>query len=124
MKHIFPLCLLLATSLFAQEPGKVFYPAAPAPVAAAPSAANPIVTTFLYLAFLGAMGYAAYVLWRRKAQPMRTVKATAPVIDITTTRPLGNRQFLVVVHYKGRELLLGVGPGFISKIDAEDKPCE
>ena len=43
---------------------------------------------------------------------------------------LGNRQFLVVVEYGEKEILVGIGPGFIRYVatlspgDAEGKPTE
>ena len=29
---------------------------------------------------------------------------------------LGNRQFLVVAEYSGREIMLGIGPGFVTHV--------
>lgn len=37
-------------------------------------------------------------------------------ISVLATRPLGNRQSLMVVQYEGKRILLGVGPGFISQL--------
>jgi hypothetical protein len=38
---------------------------------------------------------------------------------------LGNRQFLVVVEYDTREVLVGVGPGFIRQVsDLSNSPKE
>ena len=118
------IALFLAHGLFAaEEPAKVFYPAAStpstmaSPLSAAPTNTAPVLTSVIYLVFLGAMGYVAYVLWRRKVVPQRTKAEKGATLDITTTRPLGNRQFLVVVRYKSKELLLGVGQGFITRLD-------
>jgi flagellar biogenesis protein FliO len=115
-----------ASSLHAEETsGKVFYPAPPPAVVATPASANPVATSFFYLIFLGGMGYVAYLLWKRKIVPQKSSKAKSSALDITTTRPLGNRQFLVVVNYKDKELLLGVGPGFITRLDdSSDKSLD
>jgi flagellar biogenesis protein FliO len=115
--------LLCVSSLSAGETAKIYYPAsatASSPTAAcAPASAHPIVTSIFYLIFLGALGYATYLVWRRKISPRRTTKADERILDVTTTRPLGNRQFLVVVRYKEKELLLGVGQGFITRLDSD-----
>lgn len=114
-----------AISLHAEESsGKVFYPAPPPAAAATPTSANPVATSFFYLIFLGGMGYVAYLLWKKKVVPQKSSKAKASALDITTTRPLGNRQFLVVVNYKDKELLLGVGQGFITKLDSSGKTLD
>lgn len=107
---------------------KVYYPAgsnsgsssgASSLAGAIPTApANPVATTVLYLAFLGGLSYVAYLLWRRKISPQRTVAAALSPLEVINTRPLGNRQFLVVVRYKEKELLLGVGQGFITRLES------
>ncbi len=38
---------------------------------------------------------------------------TARKLDISETRMLGNRQYLVVAEYEGRKMLIGVCPGRI-----------
>lgn len=38
---------------------------------------------------------------------------TARKLEITETRMLGNRQFLMVAEYEGRKMLIGVCPGRI-----------
>lgn len=119
---------------------KIYYPAAtreltpgkttPATPAVPPAGHSPIATSFLYIAFLGALAYATYIIWKKKIAPQKTVTVKASTIEITTTRPLGNRQFLVVAQYKDKEILLGVGQGFITRLDTapnlndkESSPC-
>jgi flagellar protein FliO/FliZ len=44
-------------------------------------------------------------------------------LKIEETKPLGNRQFLVVASYEGQKFLLGVVPGrvdFLSALKAEE----
>ena len=110
------LFLASCVACFADD-AKVYYPAqAPATVVSPAASSSPLVTSVLYLIFLGVMAWAAYLLWRRKNAPVGTT-ATPAAIQISATRPLGNRQFLVVAHYKDQELLLGVGEGFITRLD-------
>ena len=45
---------------------------------------------------------------------------SAATLRIEQTRPLGNRQFLVVAECDGRRLLLGVSPGGINMLSALD----
>ncbi len=79
------------------------------PPAAPPSAAS-LLTTFLVLAGLCAGGY--YFL-RRHPGFSANFKGGARKLVLSESRPLGNRQFLVVVEYENERMLLGVTPGKI-----------
>ncbi len=68
---------------------------------------------------MAGLAWAVYIFWRKKNVPARTTRAQARILDVTATRPLGNRQFLVVVRYGKKELLLGVGQGFITPLQAD-----
>lgn len=137
MKKIPLFALLLCAHFLYAEEAKIYYPAQGSAVAPAvtPSATpnetgpktNPVATSILYLVFLGAMGYVAYTMWQKRAQPQATQKLSAQNLQILTTRPLGNRQFLVVVKHNQEELLLGVGQGFITRLNNCNKdgcPCK
>lgn len=127
MKQILSLFVLLSfAGVVHAEESKIYYPAEkPAPAMAAPAGvpqkSAPVTTSVLYLALLASMGYAAYVMWKKKTVPQRSHVQSKEPLQIVNTRALGNRQFLVVVKYKEKELLLGVGQGFINKLDICDK---
>lgn len=108
--------------------GKVFYPAsdstAVAGLSSKPTAVSTAGTTFVYLLFLASLGYTAYLFWKRRATPTATVKSSQTV-EILSTRPLGSRQYLVVAKYGQEQLLLGVGPGFITRLSSDkDSSCD
>ncbi len=127
MKALIPLFLLSASVLFAEEPTHVYYPAAPentsSVAVAGPSSTG---TAFVYILFLAAIAYAAYVFWKRKKGLSGVKNAAQAPLEVVNTRALGNRQFLVVVKYREKELLLGVGQGFITRLDQtrEEFVCE
>ncbi len=56
-------------------------------------------------------------LWRflRRSGP-RLSSSSERGIELCRTRPLGNRQYLVVAQVEGHRMLLGVGPGFITHL--------
>lgn len=137
MKKIPLFTLLLCAHFLYAEEAKVYYPAQSSPAALTSTEGatraepgpktNPVATSILYLVFLGAMGYVAYTLWQKRTHPQATQKLSAQNLQILTTRPLGNRQFLVVVKYNQEELLLGVGQGFITRLNNSNKdvcPCK
>lgn len=67
----------------------------------------------LVVAFLLAGGGVWLILQRRKAGP---VGGRGRKLQIDETRPLGNRQYLVVADYEGKKFLLGVAPGQIQML--------
>jgi len=130
-KTVSLLILLFATTLFAEEiqQGDVIYPAADEPVSEAemivPDASAPgagsALTGIFYVIFLGALGTIAWYFWRQRSPVAAGCSSKAlKGIQIGATRSLGNRQFLVVARYNNKELLLGVGPGFINKVESFD----
>ena len=58
------------------------------------------------------------VLWflNRKGFFGKIQAATSGKLRIKDQIMLGNRQFLVVAEYAGREIMLGIGPGFITHV--------
>lgn len=100
---------LLAAS--AADDSQVIYPKG-TPGAAVP-AAKPGegfgIATVLGVVLLGGAG--GWMLWR--GRKVNVGGRDARLLAIDETRPLGNRQYLVVASYEGKKLLLGVCPGRI-----------
>jgi flagellar protein FliO/FliZ len=71
----------------------------------------------MIVALLLAGGGAYLVLQRRKAGP---TGGRGRKLQIDETRPLGNRQYLVVADYDGKKFLLGVTPGRIQMLTPLD----
>lgn len=65
----------------------------------------------LVLALLLAAGGAWVLIQRRQGGPLAS--RTEKRLQIAETRPLGNRQYLIVADYEGQRFLLGVTPGQI-----------
>ncbi|HEY9153893.1 MAG TPA: flagellar biosynthetic protein FliO [Opitutaceae bacterium] len=66
----------------------------------------------------GASGWV--MLQRRKGMPI--LNREARKLQIEETRPLGNRQYLVVASYEDRKFLLGVTAGQIQLLSDLNKP--
>ena len=71
----------------------------------------------LVVALLLAAGGAWLMLQKRKAGPSG---GRGRKLQIDETRPLGNRQYLVVADYDGKKFLLGVAPGRIQMLTPLD----
>ncbi len=105
-----------AVSGLAQEKAAgdgMIYPrnAAPADAPAAP--ARPAETNRLLIVLaVAAAAAGGWLLWRQR-QGGGGAAGTARKLSIAESRPLGNRQHLLVVDYDGRKYLLGVCPGRI-----------
>lgn len=69
------------------------------------------------VALLFAAGGAWFFIQRRKAGP---TGGRGRKLQIDETRPLGNRQYLVVADYDGKKFLLGVTPGQIQMLTPLD----
>ena len=116
--------LMAATEpLPAARPGEtVLYPAGGAP-AEARSAQTPASASSTWV-FVGLVSLAAGAAWywrRRQTGPL----GRRGTIQIEDTRPLGNRQFLVVASCDGRRFLLGVATGgikMLSELDSHVAP--
>jgi flagellar protein FliO/FliZ len=111
------LALSYAPALPAQEKPKetdILYPRGAA------SAAGPVETKtgdslgrpLLFLALL-AGGAGAWLLWRQRRGLAAGAHDANRRLAIAESRPLGNRQYLVVADYDGKKFLLGVCPGRI-----------
>lgn len=124
--YLVALLFVAALPLRAEEE-KIIYPrssAAPAPAgtvapASAPSSGN---TGLLTLAVLAAVG-GGWFLWRQR-QFGFTRNKVATKLALAETRPLGNRQFIVVATYEDQKFLLGVCPGRIELLTRLDVPAK
>ena len=113
--------LMAATEpLPSARPGEtVLYPAGGAPGDARPasnSASASASTTWVFVGLVGAAAGAAWYWRRRQTGPL----GRRGTIQIEDTRPLGNRQFLVVASCDGRRFLLGVATGGIQMLSELD----
>ena len=63
---------------------------------------------------LAAVAGALFYLQRRRAGGPLAIGGRK--LQIEETRPLGNRQYLIVANYDGKKLLLGVTPGQIQML--------
>lgn len=91
----------------------MIYPrnAAPADAPAAP--ARPAESNrLLIMLAVAAAAAGGWLLWRQR-QGGGSAAGAARKLSIAESRPLGNRQHLLVVDYDGRKFLLGVCPGRI-----------
>ncbi len=69
------------------------------------------------------LGGGAWIVWQKKQQAVRT--GAGRKIQIEETRPMGNRQYLVVARCEGKRFLLGVTPGridVVSPLDGDEEP--
>jgi len=91
----------------------MIYPrnAAPADTPATP--ARPAESNRLLIVLaVAAAAAGGWMLWRQR-QGGGAAAGAARKLSIAESRPLGNRQHLLVVDYDGRKFLLGVCPGRI-----------
>ncbi len=119
-----PLAIFLAAALLgalplaaqpasAPAPGTVLHPGgAVLPQAFPPSPAAPgaSFSSAILVALCGLGG--AWLWWRMRRNTTGAVRGDRK-LAVSETRPLGNRQYLVVADYEGRKFLLGVCPGRI-----------
>lgn len=89
--------------------------------AAAPTMAGSASSASL-LVGLAMAAVGGWLLWRSRRQPAGVDGKRSLAIE--ETRPLGNRQYLVVASYEGRRFLLGVCPGRIEMLTALESPVE
>lgn len=68
------------------------------------------------------LGAGAFWVWKRR-NPVAAARRRGGIV-IEDTRPLGNRQFLVVAGVDGRRFLLGVAPGSIRLLSSLDSDSD
>lgn len=105
-------CAFMAIVATAADDNKVIFPGgsgasgAPAPAPGSAGMGNVTLVVGLVLAAVG-----GWFVWRgRMSAPLGKA---AQQLAISETRPLGNRQYLVVATYEDKKFLLGVCPGRI-----------
>ena len=95
-------------------PGPLLRPASTSLPDAFPSAAPGATVGLGSAALIVACGVGgAWLWWRTKKNNGGLAIRGDRKLVIAETRPLGNRQYLVVADYAGRKFLLGVCPGRI-----------
>lgn len=119
------LVAVLAGPLTGLAQETILYPrsaaTAEAPAATRPPGSN---ATLLLLA-LAAAAAGGWLLWRQYHSRKGLMTRAASKLSVAETRPLGNRQYLVVADYDGRKFLLGVCPGridLLSPLDGSTPP--
>lgn len=78
------------------------------------------VTLFIFMVLV-IVGFWVYSKWGGNG--LRKL-AVSNELHIRETKPLGNRQFLVVVEYGEQRMLLGVAPGMINHLCYLENPDE
>jgi flagellar biogenesis protein FliO len=97
----------------ASPPTQQATPTADLPAASPPIDVDSLGRTLTYLTLLAAAAFLAY-RFLKNGNPFRNRAAAASrKLQVLETRPLGNRQFLLVVGYEDARMLLGVTPGKI-----------
>ena len=86
----------------------------------APGVPGPSGTTTLGLALVCA-AVGGWLFWRQRRNAGPGGRGPERRLAIVETRPLGNRQHLVVADYAGRKFLLGVCPGRIDLLAPLDQ---
>jgi flagellar protein FliO/FliZ len=108
------IALLAALPLAAPAKDEVIYPRnatpAGAPAGEPAGASRNWITGLLGLACAAGAGW---FYWRNRAMGGTGPGRLPRKLTIAETRPLGNRQHLLVADYDGRKYLLGVCPGRI-----------
>lgn len=105
------------------DANRVLYPAdsRPAAAGAQESPSSGVGPAWAFVLVVG-LGAGAFWFWRRR-NPVAAARRRGGIV-IEDTRPLGNRQFLVVAGVDGRRFLLGVAPGGIRLLSSLDSAAE
>jgi flagellar protein FliO/FliZ len=117
----FMLVLLVAPALTAQpKADPVIYPRGTAGADAPARAESGGSNASLILAGILLAGAGGWWLWLKRRDGGRGLGGKATLLNITETRSLGSRQYLVVADYAGKKFLLGVCPGSIEMLTPLD----
>ena len=112
---IFFASCLLAGALRADE--QVIYPRVPAASPAVPVTHDAGGNSWLLPVVVLAAAAGGWLLWRQRRLQAGPGGAGRKLV-VSETKPLGNRQYLVVADYDGQRFLLGVCPGRIEMLSA------
>ena len=77
------------------------------------------VTMLGYLVIIGGMCVAAWYLFKRGVI-RKPFSSSEGKLKVAESRMLGNRQYIMVVEYEDKKILLGVGPGKIDYLTSLD----
>lgn len=83
------------------------------------SSVGMVVTILGYIIILGGMGVAAWYLFKRGVI-RKPFSSSEGKLKVAESRMLGNRQYIMVVEYEDKKILLGVGPGKIDYLTSLD----
>ncbi len=78
-----------------------------------------VVTILGYLIIIGGMCVAAWYLFKRGVI-RKPFSSSDGKLKVSESRMLGNRQYIMVVEYEDKKILLGVGPGKIDYLTSLD----
>jgi flagellar protein FliO/FliZ len=118
------LCGHLAAAPAAPAEPPMLYPRASAPSGGLPADGSGIGSMGLIGAALAAAA-GGWLLWSRYRGNRRWGGRSDRLLSVAETRPLGNRQYLVVAAYGRRRFLLGVCPAridLLSPLDDDPSP--
>lgn len=128
----FPMLLLAQDKVDKPE---VYYPATREEIAAGgdsdvggirlpePSITTLISQVFVFLVVLAGGAFLLRNYARRGKLTLKPNKSDQGLL-VSETKPLGNKQFLVVVEYGPQKILLGVGPGMINHLCYLNNPYD
>ena len=103
-------------------PGTVLYPGGGGAPESFSHAGGASAYGWAATAFIGAAAAGAiWLWWRRRLGEAGPTARGERKLAIAETRPLGNRQYLVVADYGGRKFRLGVCPGRIDLLAPLDR---
>lgn len=77
------------------------------------------VTILGYLIILGGLGVVVWFLFKRGVI-RKPFSSSEGKLKVAESRMLGNRQYIMVVEYEEKKILLGVGPGKIDYLTSLD----
>lgn len=78
-----------------------------------------VVTILGYLIIVGGLCVAAWYLFKRGVI-RKPFSSSEGKLKVAESRMLGNRQYIMVVEYEDKKILLGVGPGKIDYLTSLD----
>jgi flagellar protein FliO/FliZ len=99
----------------ARAPDAIIYPNNPSQTPPPKSGADSSHHSLVAVAAILLASAGAWVLFQRRQGGPLASRSEKKLL-VTETRPLGNRQYLVVADYEGQRFLLGVTPGRIQML--------
>jgi len=121
--HLFViLAVLLAPVVLRAADTDVIQPRSSAQSPANTVGGNPAQPSWPIATALALCALAGGVFWYKRRAPGTTGSRIAKQLSIAESRPLGNRQHLVVADYAGQKFLLGVCPGRIDLLSKLEEP--